>query len=236
MARNNVWLSVSDLMTGMMMIFLFIAIAYIKKAQDNQSVLWKFVDNKTELHDKLVESFHSEFKNNTVSIKGDLTMRFENAEVLFEMGSDQLTPEFENTLNEVMPKYLNILLKDSMRYKIKEIRIEGHTDIAAYPALNEDPYMANLILSQRRAYNVLAYIRGMKEYNSFDSLDRQQLDQWFTASGFSYSRALDKDGNYAYVSRKPIDMGKSRRVEIRIITSGEEVLENFLEKQKSNGN
>ena len=34
MARNNVWMSVSDLMTGLMVIFLFVAIAYIKRVQD----------------------------------------------------------------------------------------------------------------------------------------------------------------------------------------------------------
>lgn len=33
MAKSNVWMSVSDLMTGLMIIFLFIAIAYISRVQ-----------------------------------------------------------------------------------------------------------------------------------------------------------------------------------------------------------
>ena len=33
MAKNNIWMSVSDLMTGLMVIFLFVAIAYISKVQ-----------------------------------------------------------------------------------------------------------------------------------------------------------------------------------------------------------
>ena len=33
MAKPNVWLSVSDLMTGLMVIFLFVAIAYISRVQ-----------------------------------------------------------------------------------------------------------------------------------------------------------------------------------------------------------
>lgn len=39
MAKSNVWMSVSDLMTGLMIIFLFIAIAYISRVQQNQTVL-----------------------------------------------------------------------------------------------------------------------------------------------------------------------------------------------------
>ena len=57
MARNNVWMSVSDLMTGLMVIFLFVAIAYIKRVQDNQSVLTQYVENRQDLHDKLVAEF-----------------------------------------------------------------------------------------------------------------------------------------------------------------------------------
>ena len=57
MARNNAWMSVSDLMTGLMVIFLFVAIAYIKRVQDNQSVLTQYVENRKDLHDKLVAEF-----------------------------------------------------------------------------------------------------------------------------------------------------------------------------------
>ncbi len=57
MARSNVWVSVSDLMTGLMVIFLFVAVSYMVKVQDNQSVLTNYVDTKRSLHDKLVNEF-----------------------------------------------------------------------------------------------------------------------------------------------------------------------------------
>ena len=62
MAKSNVWVSVSDLMTGLMIIFLFIAIAYISRVQQNQTVLTDYVETKNKLYDKLV----SEFKQDTV--------------------------------------------------------------------------------------------------------------------------------------------------------------------------
>lgn len=232
MKRANVWMSVSDLMTGLMIIFLFIAIAYISKVQSNQSVLKDFVDNKTNMHERMIEKFRSEMQNGTITIGGDLSMRFEKAETLFPSGSDELTPEFKRTLSEIIPKYLDLLLTDSLRGEIKEIRIEGHTDNTAYPKLNADPYMANLILSQRRAANVMAFIRSLPSYKNYSEEERNLLDYWFTANGLSYGRALDSDGNVSLLTGRPIDAEKSRRVEFKIITSGEEVLEDFIEKSR----
>lgn len=54
-------------------------------------------------------------------------------------------------------------------------------------------------------------------------------------NGLSYGKALNKDGDYALVSIKDhkIDKEKSRRVEFRIITTGDEVLENFVKKNSA---
>jgi outer membrane protein OmpA-like peptidoglycan-associated protein len=219
-------------MTGLMVIFLFIAIAYIKRVQENQSVLTQYVENKRELHDKLVEEFKTETAEGKVSIHGDLSMRFENAETLFKSGSWELTTSFKAELASYIPRYLNILLKDSMRSKIREIRIEGHTDDVPFPQLDPDPYLANLILSQRRTLNVMAYIRDLPEYQNYTDSEKEQLEYWFTANGLSYGKALDNSSEYKYLSRQEINREKSRRVEFRIITAGEEVLENFVEQNK----
>jgi len=43
---------------------------------------------------------------------------------------------------------------------------------------------------------------------------------------------LDDDGDYTMLSGSPINRELSRRVEIRIVTSGDEILENFVEKNE----
>ena len=60
---------------------------------------------------------------------------------------------------------------------------------------------------------------------------KKLLDFWFTANGLSYGKALDSKGNYAALSNDSIDRDASRRVEFRIVTTGEEVLENFVNKK-----
>lgn len=232
MAKGNVWLSVSDLMTGLMVIFLFISIAYISKVQDNQEVLNDYVETKTRLHDKLVNKFQNDTTRWQMAIGRDLSMKFKNPTVLFAQGSADLTPEFKIILNEFLPKYFDILLRDSLRNQIEEVRIEGHTDIVPYPRLDPDPYIANAILSQQRALSVLRYFRQMPSYQNYTREDKECLEFWLTANGLSYGKSLDSEGNYTYESKKQANFPMSRRVEFRIITRGDKVLENFVNKNK----
>lgn len=232
MAKQNVWLSVSDLMTGLMIIFLFISIAYISKVQDNQEVLSDYVETKTRLHDKLVDRFAEDTKRWQMDIGRDLSMKFKNPTVLFESGKAQLTPQFMSILDQFLPKYFDILVHDSLRDQIEEVRIEGHTDIVPYPQLDPDPYIANAILSQQRALNVLRYFRQMPAYQKFTKEEQNRIEFWLTANGLSYGKSLDNEGNYAFESKKQPDFAKSRRVEFRIITRGDQVLENFVNKNK----
>jgi len=230
MAKHNVWMSVSDLMTGLMVIFLFIAIAYIKRVQQNQTVLSDYVETKNKLHEKLVKEFEGDTLKWQMAIGKDLSMKFNNPTVLFAQGSSELTPQFKEILDEFLPRYFNILLNDSLKKNIQEIRIEGHTDPVPYPTLDADPYIANVILSQQRSLSVLRYFRSMPAFEKYSDEEQQLLEFWFTSNGLSYGKALDGDGNYTIVSGKDIDYQMSRRVEFRIVTSGDEILENFVKK------
>lgn len=228
MKRNNEWMSVSDLMTGLMVIFLFVSIAYMIRVDNDKTVLKDFVDNRHDLHEKLCEQFKSERDNGVITIGGDLSMRFNKAETLFDEGSWVLKDDFKKQLSEILPKYFEVLLKDSLKSKIREVRIEGHTNTAPYPSIDPDPYIANLILSQRRALSVMCFMRELPEYKKYSPEDQKLLEYWFTATGFSYGHAIDKNDDLAFSSHNPIDQEKSRRVELRIITSSEDLLENFV--------
>ena len=226
--KHNVWMSVSDLMTGLMVIFLFIAISYIRKVQENQTVLTDYVETKTQLHDKLVKEFEGDTNRWQMTIGKDLSMRFNNPQVLFASGKADLTPQFQQILDEFLPKYFHILLNDSLRSKIVEIRIEGHTDNVPAPQFDPDAYLANVILSQQRSLSVLRYFRSMSVFDTYTPEEKKMLEYWFTANGLSYGKPVDINGNYTIESNLPIDKDRSRRVEFRIVTSGEEVLENFV--------
>ena len=100
MAKHNVWMSVSDLMTGLMIIFLFVAVAYMIQVQDNQSVLTEYVETKQHLHDRLVNEFKGDTAKWKMVVGRDLSMKFREPEVLFKQGSGELQPKFKEILNE----------------------------------------------------------------------------------------------------------------------------------------
>lgn len=231
MAKHNVWMSVSDLMTGLMILFLFVAVAYMIQVQDNQSVLTDYVETKQHLHERLVNEFKGDTAKWKMVVGKDLSMKFKEPEVLFALGSGEIKPKFKEILNEFIPRYLNILLTDSLKDRIQEIRIEGHTDDLRMVKYGNDPYLSNVLLSQERAYNVLKYIREMDGFDNYSPEQKKLLDFWFTANGLSYGKALDASEKYAALTGDSIDKEKSRRVEFRIVTSGEEVLENFVNRK-----
>ena len=90
MAKTNVWMSVSDLMTGLMVIFLFVSIAYMVRAQkliqQRKQELTEYVDTKNKLYDELHETFKQQIGNDVLAINNDLSMRFAKAESLFDNG------------------------------------------------------------------------------------------------------------------------------------------------------
>ena len=233
MAKHNVWMSVSDLMTGLMVIFLFVAIAYMIQVQDNQSAIEEYIETKQKLHDRLVNEFKGDTAKWKMVVGKDLSMKFKEPNVLFEQGSGELQPKFREILDNFIPRYLGILLHDSLRHKIREIRIEGHTDDLRMKEFGDDPYLSNVLLSQKRAYNVLSYIRNMPSYEKYTPEQRKLLDFWFTANGLSYGKALDSNDKYVAISNDTIDRARSRRVEFRIITSSDEIIENFVEKNEA---
>ena len=154
------WISVSDLMSGLMVVFLFIAIIYIQYAT---RAFREFEDKFSKYEDiryKIYLDLKREFDNNLIEWgaeieKETLTIRFFSPEILFDAGSATVSPRFQIILNSFFPRYIN-LLKDKYSDWIKEVRIEGHTSSEWVGTLDQnEAFIKNMELSQRRTRNVL---------------------------------------------------------------------------------
>src|SRR5690606_34641135 len=113
--------------------------------------------------------------------------------------------------------------------KISEIRIEGHTDDMPIHK-TDDPYIDNIQLSQDRSRNVLAFLRSLPCYKTLSPKSENILRFWLTANGLSYGRTLDNNKALTFYSKKPINREKSRRVEFRIVTTSEVLIEKYLKQ------
>lgn len=216
------WLSVSDLMAGLMMVFLFISIALMRHAlleRDRiKEVAVAYQENQVAIYDALMEEFEDDLEKWQASVDDDtLAFTFQSPEVLFATGSESLRPRFQQILNDFFPRYLDILLDFSD--SINEVRIEGHTSsLWAGDSTDQEAYFNNMELSQGRTRSVLSYL--------YDLPDVSTHQEWIKANvaavGFSSSRVvLDEEGHE--------DTERSRRVSFRVITNADTQIRQILD-------
>lgn len=211
--KESFWIPYADLMTVLMVIFLFIALAYMGLLQTKVVGLENV---KEDIYKDLKKEFQEVAGAWNLEINKDLSIRFKDADGLFAQNSGVPTAKFINTLNKFIPRYLSIISKPEYKRNIQEVRVEGHT--AA------DSYQHSIELSQQRANTILFYLVNHSSFAQLEPEIQRTLRYTLTTSGYGWSRALDADGKYSKVTRKEYDV-QSRRVEFRIVTNSDKVIE-----------
>ena len=233
------WLSVSDLMAGLMIIFLFIAVAYMVNVQNEKKSIQRIAVTYQKLQVNLYEDLKREFKHdlnrwNAAIDRDRLSVRFlvspededtfREPEVLFKVGSDTIENRFKIILIEFIPRYLKILRKNVYRDEIAEIRIEGHTSSEYKMERNRyKKYIKNMELSQDRAREVLRFILLEIPAIVSDSGIKPWLRQHITANGLSSSQLI-------ITTNGTEDRIASRRVEFRVVTNAEKKIVQIIQE------
>jgi outer membrane protein OmpA-like peptidoglycan-associated protein len=220
--EDSEWISVSDLMAGLMVIFLFIAIVFIRPVVEQnlkiKEIARTWQENETEIYEALVQEFAEDLPRWNAEIEQDtLLIRFKSPEVLFERGRAAIRSEFSAILKDFFPRYVNVL--DRFRDSVDEVRIEGHTSsVWNQDTSQEDAYFLNMALSQARTRAVLRKVFLLPEVTDH----RAWLQPLLTANGLSSSRAVILDNGRE-------DHERSRRVEFRIRTTARTEIVKILE-------
>ncbi len=220
--EGSEWLSVSDMMSGLMIIFLFIAISFIRPiAEQNleiKAIARTWQENETAIYEVLLEEFSDDLPRWNAEIRKDtLLIRFNAPEVLFERGQATIRPQFAAILRDFFPRYVGVL--QGFRTVIEEVRIEGHTSsIWNQGTSADDAYFRNMALSQSRTRTVLQNVLNLPRI----ARERIWLQQLLTANGLSSSRLV--------LNAKGVeDLERSRRVEFRIRTTARAEIVRILE-------
>ncbi len=218
------WVSMSDLMAGLMMVFLLIAIGfmqYIKVERDKiKEVAVTYQNSQVALYDALYTEFEEDLPLWDASIdQATLEFRFNSPDVLFDTGKIDLKPKFQAVLEDFFPRYLEVI--NRFKDNIQEIRIEGHTSsIWNQQSSEEEAYFNNMELSQGRTRAVLQYVYLLPEV----AADRSWIKQKFAAVGYSSAHPiLDEKGAE--------DASKSRRVSFKVLTNAENEIRKILTVQ-----
>ena len=225
--EEDQWLTVSDLMAGLMIIFLFIAITYIRDIKLENArirdiaVAWE--TSREDIFDALKDEFSDDLAGWDAELrKEDLAIRFRAPDIMFAAGDSAINPEFKAILDEFFPRYIQIL--STFKDQIDEVRIEGHTSSDWAGTTNKNfAYFQNMELSQDRTRAVLEY--GLL-LPAITNEVREWARKYLTANGLSSSQIqIDQAGN----EQREI----SRRVEFVIRTRAEEKISCILDEGKS---
>lgn len=213
------WLTVSDLMAGLMMVFLFIAIVFMMNTQKEndkiKDVAVAYQQNQVAIYEALQTEFKDDLNKWGATIdKETLAFSFQSPDVLFANNETTLSEAYKNILNDFFPRYIDVLRP--YRESLNEIRIEGHTSSAGLRGATEaQAYFYNMRLSQGRTRAVLEYAYALMPNESV------WIKANIAAVGFSSSRLIMKDGME--------DAAQSRRVSFRAITNADIQIKRILE-------
>ncbi len=224
MQTNKEWISIADMMSGLMMVFLFIAIAFMLQVEQEKQAMKEialtYEKAKKELYQDLLTEFEGDLQKWDAEILKDTTVRFKEPDILFDQGSSKIKPKFQRILDNFFPRYLKILAQQKFKDEIEEIRIEGHTSsIGKRNSSVEESYLYNAQLSQSRSLEVLKYCYQITSIRKH----RDWLMKVLRASGLSFSQRILKTNGAE-------DFERSRRVEFRAITKTEDKIYTILEK------
>lgn len=214
MNSDEHWIPLADLMTGLMMMFLLVAVLYMLRI-DN--AMHEYHDIKDNLGKELCKEFHKDLQKwDAECDEKGLLVRFKSPDVLFDTGQSKLKPNFQTILADFFPRYIKVVNQEKYRYDVTEIRIEGHTSSKwRFNTSPEQAYFLNMQLSQARTLSVLQYVLSLPNVEN-----KNWVKQNLTANGLSSSKLL-------YLEDGTENQQGSQRVEFRIRANSEKYIENM---------
>lgn len=233
--KSTPWASISDIMAGLMMVFLFISVSYayqvaeqaaILKEQSEQlsrqnqeiiSLVSEWEDYNRLIYEDLTQEFGHQLDLWNAEIEQEtLSIRFKDPELLFRAGRSDISPKFQQILSDFWPRYIAVISKyDDV---VREVRIEGHTSSEWTSTNLDESYFRNMELSQSRTRAALHSC-----YNLTPRSNLQWVRENVTANGMSFSKLiLDASGNE--------DALQSRRVEFTIVVDSHTKLKEISEE------
>jgi len=226
--REEYWISISDMMAGLMMIFLFISVVYMLNVKKDKDKITQIAVTYERIKLELYKDLEKEFKNdlvkwNAILDRPTLSIRFREPEVLFKAGKVEVRPKFKMILDDFFPRYINILMSPKYINDIQEVRIEGHTSSEWMAVTDEEEaYIWNMELSQGRTRSVLQYIFSIPYI-----AERKEVKHWLrehlTANGLSSSKLI-------YYPDGRENKRESRRVEFRVRTNAEKRIVDIIKR------
>lgn len=196
-AEKPFWISFSDLMSALMVLFLVVMsialLAVTKRISEEELAKAQREKEIAELLNR-VRSAAQEFDG--ITVEGQTVNFGERAR--FDFGSYQISAEKASVLRAFVPKILAIANDPLGKKWFKRIVIEGFTD-------QKGTYLFNLNLSLQRSQRVLCILLAVPtpEERPLTEAEKEQIRDLFLVGGYSFNSAKESPE-------------QSRRIELRL--------------------
>jgi outer membrane protein OmpA-like peptidoglycan-associated protein len=204
-AEKPFWISFSDLMTALMVLFLVaMAAALMAVTKD----LAKIQTTEQERKDGVASCFADMAELSTLSgVKArerDHSIEFGTL-VEYSDNDDKLSPAAERFIRSFVPKVLEVARHGQCQPWLKRVVVEGF-------ASNTGHYLYNLNLSYLRSQRVLCVLLSSTVPDMLTEADRREIQTLFLVGGSSFN------------TTQTLDKAQMRRVELKL---------EFLDKPKA---
>ncbi|MCP5463644.1 MAG: hypothetical protein H7A33_01310 [Deltaproteobacteria bacterium] len=234
--QSHIWISTTDLMSALALTFILILVLIIgqwnKTTKTNEQVRSK-IEEAFSIRSQITKDLREELgslktKSFQINDNGDIT--FDEA-VLFDLNSADMKEPGKTLLDIIMPRYLNVMLRDQYFNSVESVMFEGHSDPTG-------EYFNNLKLSQSRAFNVSSHVLRTDSPVYKNRLDKKYLiEKLVAANGRSWAFPVtrktehqnDVCTNHSNRGCGWIDYGASRRVVVRFYIKPESLEKSLKE-------
>lgn len=203
------WISISDLMAGLLTIFILALIYHVITYKQEVESL---TDNE-KVRTEILHTLENRLKEQDPTLKVEIdevhgVLRLPN-EVLFDSGSDTLRSIGRKNVTMLGKVLYEVLNKKKYEHRVETVFVEGHTDTVRMASNSR--FESNWELSAQRAINTWRTL--LRAEPNLDRLNNNLDQPIFSCSGYAASRPVISKGSLA----------QNRRIDLRFAMSPPQV-------------
>ncbi|SFP85613.1 OmpA/MotB family protein [Hydrogenimonas thermophila] len=192
--ENHFWISISDLMTSLLFIFILILAYMILEYQDKQNIAQKKIEafeKNINARNELLHKLQLNLKKKGINVEIDTddgAMRI-TRERLFDSAKADIRKDKVWVIKEVANELLNMMIQNKYKNAINTIFIEGHTDNVKLNKSRCGFRWTNMELSAQRAINTFLLMDQLTN-GAFSKLTNKKGEALISYSGYADTRPI----------------------------------------------
>ncbi len=211
--ENPYWMSFSDMMSALLVIFILAAVILILQLMEKQKAFDQQVsqlEKAEQVRNDMLQEAVAELRKRGIKVEvseNHTVLRIPNELLGFDTGAYEVLPRYQATAQEIGEVINAVISKDDRVQYLDTVFVEGHTDNRPY---NNTQIKGNWGLSTFRAISLWQFWSSeLPEAARLNRLNNQDGDPLFSVSGYGETRPVNDQQS------SEEDYRLNRRIDIR---------------------